>query len=100
MSAKHTPGPWKYWGKLSGSENSNGFSITDADLYWIADVSPRDSDGIAGESNARLIAAAPELLESLAELVARFGTRAKDRVDMAIITDAEKAIAKATGEGA
>ncbi len=62
---KHTPGPWTFFAILSGSENHKGFRVNDEQDCWIADVSPRDADGDVGNANARLIAAAPELLDCL-----------------------------------
>jgi hypothetical protein len=65
---KHTPGPWDYSAKLSASENHRGFRIWEHGDSWVlADVMPMDEDGKQGEANARLIAAAPELLEALQE---------------------------------
>ena len=67
--AKHTPGPWIVQSKLSGSENHRGFRIMDAPNAWaLADVQPGDSDGDLGRANARLIAAAPDLLAALARI--------------------------------
>ena len=62
---EHTPGPWTFSAKLSGSENHRGFCIFDSNKHWVADASPRDEDGHEGEANACLIAAAPELLRCL-----------------------------------
>lgn len=56
----HTPGPWAYHARLSGSENHHGFRI--GAKFFLAEVMPIDSDGIEGEANARLISEAPELL--------------------------------------
>ena len=70
--AQHTPGPWEHSPKLSGSENHKGFNIWQLlpgdHGSFIADVSPRDEDGIEGEANARLIAASPRLLAALEEI--------------------------------
>lgn len=63
---KYTPGPWEQFAKLTASENHKGFDVQDvASQHWIATVGPRDMDGIEGEANAHLIAAAPDLLEAL-----------------------------------
>lgn len=61
---KHTPGPWQYAAKLSGSENHKGYYIG-SEGWALGFVQPGDENGELGEANARLIAAAPELLEAL-----------------------------------
>lgn len=67
--AEHTPGPWEQYAKLTASENHKGFEVQDvASQHWVATVGPRDMDGNEGEANARLIAAAPDLLEALLQL--------------------------------
>jgi len=70
--SEHTPGPWFYRTKLSRSENHRGFTIDDS-AGWVADVSPRDKDGIEGEANARLIICAPKLLAALKALEELWG---------------------------
>jgi hypothetical protein len=50
MSAQHTPGPWRVSGKAT----------INAGRSWIASVSTSNRD-----ANARLIAAAPDLLAAL-----------------------------------
>lgn len=71
MSA-HTSGPWEFVPKLSASENHKGFFIraekASRNGKWaLAEVKPSDEDGNLGEANARLIAAAPDLLDSAVE---------------------------------
>lgn len=63
----HTPGEWLLSAKLSGSENHKGFRLHDENGYWIADVMPRDEDGVEGKANGMLLAYAPELLAELRE---------------------------------
>ncbi len=68
-----TQGKWGYNGKLTASENSRGYQITINDPerkrnLVIADVVPIDSDGIEGEANARLIAAAPYMFDTLQQI--------------------------------
>ena len=71
IMTEHTPGPWKYHARLSASENHHGFAISapthkpSQHRIRIGDVIPMDADGAEGEANARLIAAAPRLLEAL-----------------------------------
>lgn len=60
--AQHTPGPWHY--ELTVEETS--FQVYALESDWIVEVEIDDfrTDEIA-EANARLIAAAPELLAAL-----------------------------------
>ena len=65
----HTPGPWKQYPILSGSENDKGFHVTAARV-WIAEVSPvikneRGDASEEGKANAALIVAAPDLLAAV-----------------------------------
>lgn len=82
MSA-HTPGPWRYdyevgyCGEIVASNGQTICTFNDEPL----------------PSHARLIAAAPELLEALIDLVALYPLDSTD----AIITSARAAISKATG---
>lgn len=75
---KHTT-PWRYQEKLSGSENHRGYLVIDASGFRVADVSPRDEDGIEGKQLASLIAVAPQLLQALEEQVNR-ATQAYDLI--------------------
>jgi hypothetical protein len=55
----HTPGPWK------ASASGAVFATTpDNDIIGVADCRTVDTDRFEREANARLIAAAPELLEA------------------------------------
>lgn len=98
--SKHTQSPWVTYPRLSGSENHRGYIVRGNDKFIVADVVPRDQDGIVGGANARLIAAAPELLEALTaicdELLGDDEFSAKQIARHA----GRKAIAKATGEQA
>jgi hypothetical protein len=96
--AKHTPGPWDYSAKLSASENHRGFRIWEHGDSWVlADVMPMDEDGKQGEANARLIAAAPELLEALKTCLLIVEHLAAESAPTTI-AEARAAIAKATGQ--
>ena len=83
---RHTPGPWKYAGDGSQEvyERKGGFCICRVNH------SPAFYDGVA-TANARLIAAAPDLIEALKSLV-----EISDD-DRAECQNARAAIAKATG---
>ena len=68
MTAKHTPGPWVVgYGKtreLVGAYLAVGLDCS-PDWKPVALISPEASVSPGDEANARLIAAAPELLEAL-----------------------------------
>lgn len=60
---KHTPGPWTYRKKLHALHgNSDLFEI-----HWSSE-GECTAEIVHGEANARLIAAAPEMLNLLKEL--------------------------------
>ena len=67
MSAKHTPGPWlTQWGAAQGGDGHHIIDTKDmGELSRIAVVLFHDDAEGETASNARLIAAAPELLEAL-----------------------------------
>lgn len=56
---KHTPGPWFAHGRYIGTENHKSF------IGECRDMNGNWSNDAPASSNARLIAAAPELLEAL-----------------------------------
>ena len=97
--SKHTPGPWKWEeGTPVISRHWNGRDCAVAAVDWRTLVWHEDGNCAGRESgaNARLIAAAPDMLETLKrlrEMCADFG--AKTACDMA-----DAAIAKATKEAA
>ena len=85
---KHTPGPWM----KSTHGGISKYSIWSSNGQHIADTNTTKSIGFDKcAANASLIAAAPELLEALKELVAEFGV-------CGLTEKARAAIAKATGE--
>jgi hypothetical protein len=118
MSAKHTPGPWAYY----GGERWVG-SATEKSLLYCADVHAdapgyrgnvcdiQSADHISGitraeaAANARLIAAAPDLLEALyavlddVEDLDMYPSNAVGR-EAGAFDLVVAAIAKATGEAA
>jgi hypothetical protein len=106
IESKHTPGPWKaqlregyvrhhakgQWEVVSAYETE----------WWIADAAPHTG---CDEANARLIAAAPELLAALETVLSWAEPVAGDNRDKeaaaneeASIALARAAIAKAEGE--
>jgi len=91
MDAKHTPGPWNIY-------------FNSQDDFVIRKMFPdgQESHSIAhchsGADNARLIAAAPELLEALQALIDMdVAYQRGPKVNQAV-ENARAAIAKATGE--
>jgi hypothetical protein len=99
MSAQHTPGPWIK--NVVPTSAGSAITIQSADhriaiIYvdgirkGIDDELPRS---IENRANARLIAAAPDLLEALQHLMVAHG----EQLDYAF-QQAQDAIAKATGE--
>ena len=91
--SKHTPGPWSYIGNgdvVARSENYCGGEKDIASVFLTAN----DED----EANSRLIAAAPDLLEALREVLNNPAGDydASDGYENAV-KQARAAIAKATG---
>lgn len=93
--AKHTPGPWAHI-------NPDGFTVRHPQVY--SDTGPVCNatwlgDGRIDElrANARLISAAPEMLDALQEIVAAADGSGLAQLD-ATLADARSAIAKATGK--
>jgi hypothetical protein len=79
--SKHTPGPWTWNGTFP-------IRIIDAEGFVVCDgIIPREED------NARLIAAAPDLLAALKYLLDNQGDYSSDGIALC-----RKAIAKAEGK--
>lgn len=95
---KHTPGPWhcdgisEYTGELL-VRAENGDTVARVCCYG-----PQSETPFAQAHNARLIAAAPDLLEALKGLLNYENLGAYDRAD--VRKQARAAIAKATGGAA
>ncbi len=86
--AKHTPGPWQWTQHFDPTISiyRDGFGQI-ARLY--------DSSAGTGKANARLIAAAPDLLAALIEIVSADDAH---ELTQKHIESARAAIAKATGK--
>jgi hypothetical protein len=99
--SEHTPGPWKAkkWVGTDPYDDPDRPFVMIGNVHW----SPNKVDvpaAIEQIANARLIAAAPELLESvegLADFIALIGSEGDPR-QAELITNARAAIAKAKGE--
>lgn len=88
--SKHTPGPWQL------AEKYNCKDVRAVDGPYVADCNASAAiDWRTKEANARLIAAAPELLENLIGCVEALASHVPDCVE---VQCARAAIAKATGE--
>ena len=103
MNTQHTPGPWRY-ARGNGSPTTGEHMIAGATPGYLAEV--RDVGSGSVVANARLIAAAPELLAALKNAV-RILTFAinnhqlsgQNKLDVAgHISAMRAAIAKAKGE--
>jgi hypothetical protein len=91
--SKHTPGPWFHktdFGQVGSVETADGDVIAQAQSLGPLDHERRNA-------NARLIAAAPDLLAAL-KLVLEDAREFFPTVSAQAITAAEAAIAKAEGE--
>ena len=87
--SKHTPGPWSIYVNAPSDHVIRKMSKDGYELCAIARVS-------SGYANARLIAAAPELLEALTDCVEHMHWT--QPLGEAALKKAKAAIAKATGE--
>ena len=95
---QHTPGPWHIC-EVSAALNRSPL-IRDAQGMALAETfRPNNSQAsqINRDANARLIAAAPEILDALAEMLADADTLQEPYRNEAVCERARAAIAKATG---
>jgi len=88
MEKKHTPGPWKLSVDGCNAENNRANVVEGANGSLIV-------YGNANDSDARLIAAAPDLLEALQEL---WDIHKGYEINSERAARINAAIAKATGE--
>lgn len=88
MSANHTPGPWVV-------SHKKRHKITKESGLVLANAVKCSNPNY--EANARLIAAAPELLDALKDMLDYYGTAS---ANVEFLTKARAAIAKATGQDA
>mgnify|MGYP003341995656 CR=1 FL=1 len=92
----HTPGPWKHY---DDSENSVHRHEIVALGKTVARIYCTNGAQIEDAANARLIAAAPDLLEALQEILEQPNyTWDKEKILQEVKRIAGSAIAKATGE--
>lgn len=91
----HTPGPWRYCPQ-NGSPTTGMHMIAGSKPGYLAEV--RDCGSGIVQANARLIAAAPELLEALETLADEEWRDDDDNILIDARTKARSAIAKARGK--
>lgn len=103
MSAQHTPGPWQ----ISPDEDGSYLRIRGTRLgsrFKVANVmAPKDflpKDDLESKANARLIAAAPEMLAELSRQLDREHNPYEPDNQSATYYRIKALIAKATGGGA
>lgn len=92
---KHTLGPWKVSTGNTGRFRTPTIEVTALHDSGIDQTVAHITGISSGKANARLIAAAPDLLEALEEVLAYCVEHGHDWMCMA---QARAAIAKATGE--
>ena len=92
MSAKHTPGPWRIEGytRLIGGEVTGHTISHGVNNYRDGPEGYVCTTNGTSEADARLIAAAPDLLEALQYVMSAHGEQLTDAFEQA-----HKAIAKA-----
>jgi hypothetical protein len=96
MNTQHTPGPWRYE-RANPSPTTGEHLIAGAKNGYLAEI--RDCGSGDVFANARLIAAAPDLLELARQIVLAADQNEGD-IPADIVSGARAAIAKATGEAA
>lgn len=98
MTSKHTPGPWSCIdeGRLDDCVHSDAGEHVEGDIICLSPIlEGYEVSAENWEANARLIAAAPELLEAAMAFIAPFD--GIEVVQDSDIAKARAAIAKATG---
>jgi hypothetical protein len=99
MSAKHTPGPWEWVGRDLEQKGGEYKTVIGSEVSCGAFCYGGSVDMTVSESDARLIAAAPDLLAALRDLMGDHGgSIGVSRTDGRALA-ALAAIAKATNEG-
>ena len=94
----HTPGPWTAERATPNTINIDGDGFSIGEVYDGAEDT--DSEGSTAEANARLIAAAPELLAALENCIETLDAakhRANGGCEWIAVIEARAAIQKAKG---
>ena len=96
---QHTPGPWR----TIESTNTTMRTVVGPDFPgqgYIADVNlcrTNDAQDIDGEANARLIAAAPELLQLVKDMREAFYVKGTRKALLAVMERSKSVMEKAEG---
>lgn len=100
-AAKHTPGPWFIFGNghCVGGANTDPTTVAEHPTAGIAMCGMARRDPAECEANARLVAAAPCLLQALRDVLSG-AVHYQLHEDEQCVLDARAAILRATGEGA
>ena len=102
MQTKHTPGPWVYRHSFDSAARRDIWTATDATGHRELVATIPDAEGDHINADARLIAAAPDLLAALEALTACASMSGPAGTTAYLISNermqaARAAIAKATG---
>jgi len=96
--SKHAPGPWRAECVKTSCGHAWQIGPFNCCIY-VDHRAPDEPDGVEAEANAKLIAAAPDLLEALKELVVRVdlpASRYEPSKTIIAIDNAHAAIKEAT----
>jgi len=91
MSEQHTPGPWVV-------EKTDGYVVCELTAGWCVVATEADPNKYSPEADARLIAAAPELLAALEDLLDICDGDPGEPAEFQAASRARDAVVKATGE--
>lgn len=91
MNTKHTPGPWNY------AHGSTDLLTHDGDDVAYVDTAIPERSKAEQQANARLISAAPDLLEALKEALDQLESWNQESEPTFTMRRVAHAIAKATG---
>lgn len=96
MNTKHTPGNWNVADSINRTENSRELAVWSEQDRVICLVSPKELENDEDLANAKLIAAAPEMLEALKKMRTYFGEHDKTMREHVLFAIADIAIKQAT----
>lgn len=100
MESKYTPGPWTMYGGIVSLTSDYSIKTINFDTEIAHIKICQDS-----EANARLIAAAPDLLEACKRFISKYGTpthnctnEERGYAEDCLVCEMEQAISKAEGK--